>query len=58
MAGYAAGKVEEITVISRLKALLDYETLYWAQFVEREKAVARIESLAGIGTTESVEKKE
>ena len=58
MAGYAAGKVEEITVISRLKALLDYETLYWAQYVEREKAVARIEALAGIGSSEPVEKKE
>jgi hypothetical protein len=49
IAGYATGKVEAITVISRLKALLDYETLYWAQFVEREKAVARMESIAGIG---------
>jgi outer membrane protein TolC len=48
IAGYATGKVEAITVISRLKALLDYETLYWGQFVEREKSVARMESIAGI----------
>jgi len=48
IAGYASGKIEAITVINRLKSLLDYETLYWGQFVEREKAVARIEAIAGI----------
>ena len=51
IAGYATGKVEAITVISRLKALLDYETLYWGQVVEREKAVARMESIAGFGNS-------
>ena len=49
LSGYVSGKVEAITVISRLKALLDFETLYWGQFVEREKAIARIESLTGMG---------
>ena len=58
IAGYATGKVEAITVISRLKALLDYETLYWAQFVEREKAVARMESIAGISDSGTVVKSE
>lgn len=48
IAGYVSGKIEAITVISRLKSLLDYEMLYWGQFVEREKAVARLESIAGI----------
>lgn len=48
LAGYVTGKVEAITVISRLKALLDFETLYWGQFVEREKAIARIEAIAGL----------
>jgi outer membrane protein, heavy metal efflux system len=48
LSGYAVGKVEAITVISRLKALLDFELLYWGQFVEREKAIARIEAIAGI----------
>ena len=48
LAGYVTGKVEAITVISRLKALLDFETFYWGQFVEREKAAARLEALAGI----------
>ncbi len=48
LAGYRTGKIEAITVITRLKALLDYETLYWGQFVEREKAIARLESITGI----------
>jgi len=47
LAGYVTGKVEAITVISRLKSLLDYELLYWEQFVTREKAIARLESLTG-----------
>ncbi len=49
LSGYRTGKVEEITVVSRLKALLDYETSYWTQFVAREKAIARLEALTGIG---------
>jgi outer membrane protein TolC len=48
LAGYVAGKVEALTVISRLKTLLDFETLYWRQFAEREKAAARLTALAGI----------
>lgn len=47
LSGYRTGKVEGITVVSRLKALLDLETAYWTQFVEREKAIARIEALTG-----------
>jgi outer membrane protein TolC len=47
LAGYGTGKIEAITVISRLKALLDFETLYWGQFAEREKAAARLQTLAG-----------
>jgi cobalt-zinc-cadmium efflux system outer membrane protein len=47
LAGYVNGKVEAITVISRLKTLLEYETLYWGQFATREKAIARIEAVAG-----------
>ncbi len=58
MAGYKTGKVEAITVISRLKALIDYETLYWAQFVEREKAIARLDALTGTVIPEAGEKKE
>lgn len=47
IAGYITGKVEAITVISRLKAALDYELLYWGQLTEREKALARIEAITG-----------
>ena len=53
LAGYITGKVEAITVILRLKSLIEFETLYWNQFVEREKAVARIEAIAGIKGHES-----
>jgi len=49
LAGYRNGKVEGITVVSRLKALLDFETSYWTQFVAREKAIARLEALTGTG---------
>ncbi|MBF0563733.1 MAG: TolC family protein [Nitrospirae bacterium] len=48
LSGYVTGKADALTVITRLKALLDYETLYWKQFAEREKAIARIEALTGI----------
>jgi cobalt-zinc-cadmium efflux system outer membrane protein len=58
IAGYATGKVEAITVISRLKALLDVESLYWGQVVEREKAVARMESIAGISDAGTAVKSE
>jgi outer membrane protein, heavy metal efflux system len=51
LAGYAAGKTEAITVINRLKALIDFETLYWVQFVEHEKASVRFEAMTGMGET-------
>ncbi|MFA4828003.1 MAG: TolC family protein [Thermodesulfovibrionales bacterium] len=47
LSGYTTGKIEAITVISRLKSLIDYDALYWGQFVEREKAIARFEALTG-----------
>lgn len=49
LSGYRTGKVEGITVVSRLKALLDLETSYWTQFAAREKAIARLEALTGTG---------
>ena len=48
LAGYTTGKVEAITVITRLKALIDYELLYQLQFVQREKGIARLNAIAGI----------
>jgi outer membrane protein TolC len=47
LSGYGTGKVEALTVISRLKNLLDYETMYWQQFAEREKAIGRLETITG-----------
>ena len=49
LTGYRSGRIEALTAISRLKALLDYETSYWTQYAEREKAIARIEALIGTG---------
>jgi cobalt-zinc-cadmium efflux system outer membrane protein len=48
LSGYVTGKIEAITVITRLKALIDYEFLYWRQFADREKAAARLDGLAAI----------
>ncbi|MBI5739370.1 MAG: TolC family protein [Nitrospirae bacterium] len=49
LSGYVVGKIEALTVINRLKALLDFELLYWQQFTEREKAIARLEALTTVG---------
>ncbi|MDZ4165831.1 MAG: TolC family protein [Smithellaceae bacterium] len=55
LSGYRTGRVEAITVISRLKFLLEYETLYWSQYAEREKAIARLEAITADGLKSSVE---
>ena len=54
--GYAAGKVEALTVITRIRNLLDVDLLYWNQFVEREKAIARLHEASGMGAREAPEK--
>ena len=56
LTGYSTGKTEEINVISRLKTLLDYEAQYWNQFVEREKAISRLNAIT-TGLTAGDEKK-
>lgn len=56
LSGYGTGKIEALTVISRLKSFLDVEILYWNQFVEREKAIARVTALTGKGLSEVYEK--
>jgi outer membrane protein, heavy metal efflux system len=45
LSGYGTGRSDVLTVITRLKAYLDYELLYEVQRTERAKAVARIEAL-------------
>jgi len=47
VAVYAAGKGDMPVLIGKFKSLLDYELAYWQQFVDREKAVARIEAITG-----------
>ena len=54
LSGYATGKIEAITAISRLKALLDTELLFWGQYVEREKGIARLDALTGGTSTGGV----
>ncbi|MDW8002652.1 MAG: hypothetical protein RMJ39_08305 [Deltaproteobacteria bacterium] len=43
------GKIEISPLIARLKYILEFETLYWTQLVEKEKAIARIEAISGVG---------
>ena len=58
LSGYATGRTEAIIVLSRLKTLLEYETQYWTQFTEREKAVARLHAItAGLDFKPGGEKK-
>ncbi len=56
LSGYGTGRIEAIVVITRLKTLLDYDLLYWTQFVEREKAIARLCSIAKIPDVQKGEK--
>lgn len=51
LAAYMTGKSEAITVISRLKTLIDFETLYWVQVTEHQKASARFEAMTGMVET-------
>jgi len=51
--GYATGKAEALTVSTRIRNLLDVDLLYWNQFVEREKAIARLHEASGIGAPEA-----
>ena len=48
LSAYVTGNGEELRVISSLKALIDYQTLYWEQFAAREKAINRITTIAEI----------
>jgi len=47
LAGYASGKNDALTVITRLRTFLDVELLSWTQVVEKQKAIARIDALIG-----------
>jgi len=56
LTNYSTGSGEAANIISRLKTLLDYESLYWGQRVEREKAIARLHAIA-TGLKDGGEKK-
>jgi cobalt-zinc-cadmium efflux system outer membrane protein len=56
LTGYSTGKTEAVNIISRVKTLLDYEASYWSQFVEREKAISRLNAITA-GLTAGDEKK-
>ncbi len=47
LSGYVSGKIEALTAITRVQTLLDYDLLYWNQWTEREKAIARLHTFAG-----------
>lgn len=47
LAGYATGKNDALTAITRLRTFLDVEILYWTQVVEKRKAIARIDAAVG-----------
>ena len=55
LSGYMTGTVDALTVITRLKSVIDFEISYWGQFAEHEKAAARLEAIAGLSriTTDS-----
>ncbi|MBF0559150.1 MAG: TolC family protein [Nitrospirae bacterium] len=48
LSGYKTGTVDALTVITRLKSVIDYEIAYWNQFAEREKAIARLEAITNL----------
>ncbi len=45
LSGYSTGRLEAASIINRVKTLLDYESLYWGQRVERAKAIARLHAI-------------
>ncbi len=48
LSGYKTGTVDALTVITKLKSVIDFEISYWGQFAEHEKAIARLEAIAGL----------
>jgi outer membrane protein TolC len=54
MARFSSGKSSSMQTISRLKQPLEFELSYFQQFTNREKAIARINSVTGILDAEGV----
>lgn len=53
LSSYISGKSDALSVITRLKSLLDYEILCDKQYTDREKAIAQIESLVAANSLPS-----
>lgn len=51
MASYEVGKVDFLSLIANFTTLLNYETDYYRQLADHETAIARMESLTGVGIT-------
>ncbi len=56
LTAYSTGRLEAVSVIARVKTLLDYESLYWTQRMEREKALARLHAVASGFEVQGVKK--
>jgi outer membrane protein TolC len=56
LSSYTTGKSDALTVVSRLKSIIDYEIAYWGQLAERGKAIARLGGLTGITDSATGEK--
>lgn len=48
MARYAAGKLDASAVLAKLTSAFAYELQYWQQYVEREKAITRLNAVSGV----------
>lgn len=51
IAAYIAGKSDALSVLTKIKNIIDTEILYWTQFIEREKAIAKLEELTALKIT-------
>ncbi len=56
MAGYSAGNVDFLTMITNAITLLDYEIEYLRKVTEYEKAIAKLEALTGLQFATEVKK--
>jgi outer membrane protein TolC len=47
LSGYSAGRSDAMTVISRLRAVVESEISYWVQYAEYNKSSVRFHALSG-----------
>ena len=56
LAAYSTGRLEAVSVMTRVKTILDYESQYWTLRMEREKALARLHAIASSLEAQGVKK--